>query len=277
MLSGYSYWSGEEVMVEFQPAPENCGYEFVRVDLEPHVVIPAIAHNRIETPRRTTLAWNDCSIAMVEHGLSALAGLQIDNCRILVSGSEMPAWDGSCQAAVEALLTAEIYEQTAERAAHVVEQPIRVGDSDAWIEVRPPATLQTRITYELNYGPGPIGHQIVSYTMDPERFGEEIAAARTFLLESEAEKMIRAGIGRKTTYDDLLVFTESGPIKNTLRFSDECARHKILDIVGDLALTGFDVHADIVAYRSGHRHNTELARRLYQVYRGIHQQKIVAR
>ena len=205
---------------------------------------------------------------MVEHGLSALAGLQIDNCRIRVSGSEMPAWDGSCLAAVEALVSSGICEQTAERSTLVVEETIRVGNQESWIEVRPPATLQTRINYDLNYGPGPIGHQVVEYTMDPNRFQEEIAAARTFLLESEAEMMVKAGIGTKATYDDLLVFADAGPIKNELRYADECARHKILDVVGDLALTGFDVHADIFAYRSGHRHNTELAHRLCEVYQG---------
>jgi len=78
--------------------------------------------------------------------------------------------------------------------------------------------------------------------------------------------MLRAGIGLKTTYDELLIFSENGPIKNTLRFSDECARHKVLDIVGDLALTGIDIHTDIVAFRSGHRLNTQLAKRLHETY-----------
>ena len=265
-LSGFSYWSGQDVTVEFHPAPENTGCTFVRVDLDSRTLIPAAVRNRIETPRRTTLASGDCSVEMVEHALSALAGLQIDNCFIHVSGSEMPAWDGSCRDAVQALCEAGILEQSSERTTLVVDEAVRVGDDQSWIEARPPATRMTTIAYELNYGPGPIGHQKVEFAFDPDKFREEIASARTFLLESEAEAMVRAGIGKKATYENLLVFAEDGPLGNSLRFPDECARHKILDIVGDLALTGFDIHADIVAYRSGHRQNTELARQLCGVY-----------
>ncbi len=206
------------------------------------------------------------TVQMVEHGLAALAGLQIDNCELVVFGSELPGGDGSSQPAVEALLSAGIEVQDAERKCLRLERVIRVGDDQAWIEARPSTTVGCRIRYELDYGEGPIGKQSVEVKLTPESFCQELAAARTFLLAHEVDMMRRQGVGANTTYQDLLVFAENGPIGNRLRFSNECARHKALDVVGDLAIIGCDLNADIVAYRSGHVLNAQLARALHACY-----------
>ncbi len=276
ILNGFGYWTGLDVTVEFRPAPSHSGFTFVRNDLLPERRIAARPENRIITPRRTTLQQNGGTVEMVEHLLAALAGMQVDNCEIVVSGPEMPAMDGSCKDAVEAIDAAGAIEQDAERDCVQVTDPIRVGDDDCWIEARPSTGAGLRVSYELDYGKGPIGRQVFASEIDPVRFRQLIAPARTFLLESAAIKLREQGISSRATFQDLLVFGPEGVIENTLRFEDECARHKTLDIIGDLGLVGFDISADIVAYRSGHRQNTELAAALLSRYKSVRQSRISA-
>ena len=216
---------------------------------------------------------------MVEHLLAALYGMQIDNCEIVVSGPEMPAFDGSCQIAVDAIDCAGAIDQDAAQDQLMVTETIRVGNDDCWIEARPqpnPGDELMSIRYELDYGDGPIGRQTFSTPVDPNRFRREIAPARTFLLEHEAIKLQEQGISNRATFRDLLVYGPTGPIQNTLRFVDECARHKVLDIVGDLALLGIDLNAEIIAHRSGHKQNTELAASLLSRYKSVRQTRLSA-
>jgi len=264
-IRGVGYWTGEEVTVNFRPAVPNTGFVFVREDLEGcEGRINATPFHCMETPRRTTLSENGCSVEMVEHVLAALAGMQIDNCEIRVSGVEMPAFDGSSQAIVEALVQAGTVLQAANRPCLEIDQVIRVAKGDLWIEAQPTSETGLRISYELDYGLGPIGRQLYETAITPTTFRREIAPARTFLLEVEAKQMQADGIGKNVSYSDLLVFGSEGPIQNELRFADECVRHKILDIVGDLALIGFDLNARVVASKSGHRLNAALAAALVE-------------
>jgi UDP-3-O-acyl N-acetylglucosamine deacetylase len=262
-VEGFGYWSGRDVRVEFHPAPANSGVFFVRTDIEPVVRIPALVHYRIESPRRTTLRVGNVSVEMVEHILAALAGMHVDNCEVRVSAPEMPGCDGSSQPFVEALLRAGIVAQDAARASLVVRHVVRMGDNESWIEARPTTAAGMSIKFNLDYGPGnPIGRQTIALPLTPDSFRRELAACRTFLLKAETDWLLAQGLGTRATPKDLLIFGPDGPIDNALRFRDECARHKALDLVGDLALAGCDLVGHFVANRSGHRLNAELVRAL---------------
>ncbi|MDX1962816.1 MAG: UDP-3-O-acyl-N-acetylglucosamine deacetylase [Pirellulales bacterium] len=262
-VTGHGYWTGEKVRVEFRPAPECTGIVFVRGDLPQPARIPAVAAARIEIPRRTVLEHGPARVEMVEHALAALAGLQIDNCEIWLDRQELPGLDGSSQDYVDALTWAGVCAQQAPRAQLVISEVIRLGDEQSWIEARPAAGPGLSLRYVLDYGPrGPIGRQIKQIQLCPRIFREELAACRTFLLREEAEWLMAQGLGRRATLRDLLVFDTEGPVENTLRFPDECVRHKLLDMVGDLALAGCDLVGHVTAHRSGHRLNAELVSHL---------------
>jgi UDP-3-O-acyl N-acetylglucosamine deacetylase len=260
-VTGFGYWSGRDVRVEFRPAPADSGIVFVRADLNPAPRIAAMVDNRIETPRRTTLAAHGAVVEMVEHLMAALWGLRIDNCEVHVDAPEMPGCDGSSQAFVAALLAAGIVEQGAKQRRLVVSETARVGNDDAWVSAAPCRRNELRIKYRLDYGnQSPIGRQTLELTVTPESFVSQLASARTFILQQEAEWLRQRGLGARATFRDLLVFGDEGPLDNELRFSDECVRHKTLDLIGDLALAGYDVVGQITAHRSGHRLNAELVR-----------------
>ncbi len=260
-IAGVGYWSGQDVRVEFRPAPANAGIVFVRADLSGCPRIPATIDYRVETPRRTSLRRGDASVEMVEHIMAALAGLQIDNCELWVDQPEMPGCDGSSLPFVEALQPAGIVEQLAPRQQRVIRRVIRLGDEKSWIEARPCCSNKVVLRYELDYGSGnPIGRQSLEVSLSPRHFHMNLAPSRTFMLEAEAAALQAQGLGQRATCKDLLVFGARGPIDNQLRFPDECVRHKMVDLVGDLALTGCDLVGRIIAFRSGHRLNAELVR-----------------
>jgi UDP-3-O-acyl N-acetylglucosamine deacetylase len=260
-VEGIGYWSGRDVRVEFRPAEPRQGIVFVRGDLPGRPRISAVVANRIEIPRRTALRAGAALVEMVEHIMAALAGMQVDNCEVWVDQPEMPGCDGSAKAFVEAIQQAGIEEQDVEREVLVVREVQRLGNEDCWIEARPAGGGKTIIHYELDYGSGnPIGRQSLEVTLAPRFFQLSLAASRTFMLQREAAALQEQGLGMRTTFNDLLIFDNEGPMGNTLRFPDECVRHKILDMVGDLALAGCDLAGHFAAYRSGHRLNAELVR-----------------
>ena len=263
-VSGKGYWSGTEVDVEFRPTSENQGVTFVRCDLPNQPRIRAAVGNRVKGPRRTTLVEGGHAVEMVEHVLAALQGLQIDNCEIWVNQPEMPGCDGSSVHFVEALLRAERIEQSAIKPYLTIDSVIRVGDESCWIQCEPSQTSGLDLTYQLEYWQPAIGEQHFSLLINPENFLDELASARTFVLESEAKLLRKQGLGKHVGYDEILVFGDEGPIQNHLRFSNECARHKMLDVVGDLALTGVDIHGKLTAFKSGHRLNAMIAMALIE-------------
>ena len=261
VVEGVGYWGGHDVRVEFRPAAPDTGIVFVRTDLPGCPRIPATLVNRTETPLRTTLRCGDAGVDMIEHIMAALGGLQIDNCEIWVDRQEMPGCDGSCMAVVESFDAAGVVEQDAVRQQRIVRQTIRLGDQESRIEARPCCSGKMILQYEMDYGSGsPIGHQTLEISLSPESFRSELAPSRTFVLEHEAVALRAQGLGRRATCRDLLVFGPEGPIDNELRFPDECVRHKLLDMVGDLALAGCDLIGRFLAYRSGHRLNAQMVR-----------------
>jgi UDP-3-O-acyl N-acetylglucosamine deacetylase len=265
MVAGFGYFSGRDVRVEFRPASVGTGVTFVRRDLVPKARIPARPELRIDVPRRTTLELDGARVEMVEHILAALAGLGIDNCEVGVDAAEMPGCDGSAKHFVEALDSAGIMEQGAPVRRLTVDRVIRVGDDRNWIEARPPRWAGLSISFELRYdAQGPIGIQSYSLDVTPESFCRDLASCRTFITEDVAQAMVAQGIGKRVTPQDLLIFGPHGPIDNKLRFANECVRHKVLDVIGDLALTGCEVEAHVVAHCSGHHLHAALAQRLLE-------------
>lgn len=262
-VEGFGYFSGRDVRVEFRPAPVGSGVTFVRCDRSPAVRVRVSPALRIDVPRRTTLSSNGVQVEMVEHVLAALAGLEIDNCEVWVNAAEMPGCDGSALAFVEALDSVATVDQGAPVRQLHARRRVRVGDEHNWIEAAPARGGRLSIAFDLDYSAHPaIGHQTIRLSVHPATFRTELAPCRTFLEEAAARAMIAQGIGARVTPQNLLIFGPDGPIDNTLRFENECVRHKVLDVIGDLALTGCEVVADVVAFRSGHRLHAELARQL---------------
>jgi UDP-3-O-acyl-N-acetylglucosamine deacetylase len=213
------------------------------------------------TERRTTLGPADGGVTLAEHAVAALAGLRIDNCVVELDGPEPPGLDGSAWGVVEALLAAGVVNQPARRAILTPDAPVVVARDGATVALHPAGEPGLRASYLLDYGAmSPIPRQAVTFDLTPETFTREVAGCRTFLLESEVAGLQSRGVGRHLTPADVLVFGPRGPVDNRLRYADEPARHKLLDLVGDLALCGpFDLAGHLVAYRSGHALNADLA------------------
>jgi UDP-3-O-acyl N-acetylglucosamine deacetylase len=237
----------------------------VRTDLRPRVHIVAHISNVTGTNRRTTLGEAPAQVSLVEHVLASLAGLRIDNCRVELDAPEPPGLDGSAQAFVAVLREAGVKWQPARQAIWCVETPIKLEANGATLALHPATDETLTLSYFLDYGAhSPIARQVHTQTLTPTSFANELSSCRTFILESEAAELRQQGLGARTTAADLLVFGPQGPIDNKLRYANEPARHKVLDMVGDLSLLGVELCGHIVAYRSGHPLNVELARRLYE-------------
>lgn len=261
-IQGIGYLTGQMISLRFRPAPAWTGVVFVRTDLG-GACIPASIDQVTGTQRRTTLGHAPMCVGLVEHVLAALAGLRIDNCYIDLNGCEPPGLDGSALQFVQLLREAGIRSQSASRTGWTVEKPVVVRQRDCTLALHPGTHGPLRISYFLDYGPrSPIDRQLHTQDVTPTSFGHDLAGCRTFLLEAEAHAFRKQGLGARTQINDLLVFGPKGPIDNHLRFANEPARHKILDIIGDLSLFGHDLCGHVVAYRSGHPLNVELARTL---------------
>jgi UDP-3-O-acyl N-acetylglucosamine deacetylase len=264
-VNGVGYLTGADITVRFVPAPANTGVVFVRTDLHPEVRIPARGDQVTGTNRRTTLGPMPRGVTMVEHVLAALAGLRIDNCLVEINALELPGLDGSAGPYVRALCRAGTIVQSAPRTIWAAERSIVVRQNGATLALHPPARNELRISYFLDYGQkSPIMIQRYNQTITATSFASDLADCRTYLTEDEAQEMRRQGIGVRTRISDLVVFGPRGPIDNRLRFADEPSRHKALDILGDLSLVGQDIRGHVVAYRSGHPLNVELAKQILQ-------------
>ena len=267
MISGRGLFHGVEARLRLLPAEPGSGIVFRRVDLAGKPEVKAHVDNVTSAPRRTVLAAsNGASVETTEHLMSALAGLQVDNCIIEINAPEVPAVDGSCLPFCEAILEAGLNIQSAPRDLLILEESQGVNDraGEQWIEIIPSYDGSTTIDYRLDYGPQTaITSQSYSVGLTPEIFLKEIAPARTFVLKNEVEALQIMGFGRHLTGKDLVVFdTDGSIIDNKLRWADEPVRHKILDCIGDLALSGQMFVGRVVARRSGHKLNHVMAKTL---------------
>jgi UDP-3-O-[3-hydroxymyristoyl] N-acetylglucosamine deacetylase len=245
--------------VTIRPADEGSGIGFVRTD-RGGVEIPATARLLNGTSLSTTLSRGAETVATVEHVLSALGGLGVDNARIEVDGPEVPILDGSARPFVDLIVRAGLRTQAAARRFLALTRPIRVKDGDKEILALPANELT--VTYAIDFPHPAIGYQAAASRIEAATYAAEIAPARTFCLMREVESMRRAGLARGGSFDNAVVVGEDGVVNGSLRFPDEFVRHKMLDLVGDLALLGAPLRAHVIAFKAGHRLHTALVRRI---------------
>lgn len=261
-MTGRGLHSGSEAVVAFCPAPPNTGLVFRVPGPDGRVEIPARAecvpagHHGV---RNTTLERGGVRILTVEHVLSALSGMGVTNCYVELDGPEPPEpRAGSTLEFVALLDEAGIVDQGLPAAFHRVDVPVSYRDGDVSLEVAPDDGL--RVTFHIDYDDPLIGVQVASFLITPEVYRREIAPCRTFALQRDVEKLKAMGLGKGGTLDNAMVVADGQLLNDTpLRFPDEFVRHKILDLIGDLALVGVPLQGHVTARRSGHDANIRLA------------------
>ncbi|HHJ52662.1 MAG TPA: bifunctional UDP-3-O-[3-hydroxymyristoyl] N-acetylglucosamine deacetylase/3-hydroxyacyl-ACP dehydratase [Caldithrix abyssi] len=296
--SGRGLHTGNETTITFKPAPVNYGRKFVRTDIENSPEIPALVEyvvqdQELDSLRGTTLKVDGVEVHTVEHVLAALAGLEIDNVRIELHGNEPPIGDGSAMPFVNKLLEAGIEEQDAMKEYVIIDEPLSYSDEQRGIEYAALPTDDYRITVMIDYKNPALGSQHSGLFSLEREFISEFAPARTFCFLHEVELLAEQGlikggdldsaiviVDRDLSKDDLNKLKEmfqieqevelgkNGILNNkTLRFKNEPCRHKLLDLIGDLALTGVNIKAQILAARPGHQNNIEFARQIRNYYK----------
>jgi UDP-3-O-acyl N-acetylglucosamine deacetylase len=232
----------------------------VRADLPGQPRIPAVIANVPPTPQRWTALRNgEAEVRMVEHLLAALFGLGIDNLLIESTALEMPVGDGSAKTFTEAFLSAGLRELDAPRRRVQLRRPIVVMESDVVLAAGP-SSAGLSVTYILDYGQHFLRCQSLTLEVTREMFLDGIAGARTYVLRPEVDAFIKLGLGRGATPENTIVLEEDGSLSAAARFPDECVRHKILDLLGDLLLSGSFISARVIGYKSGHATNIRLAK-----------------
>ena len=285
-LYGKGLHTGLYLTATFNPAPENSGYKIQRIDLEGQPIIEAIAENVVDTTRSTVLAKGDVRCSTVEHALAALYGMGIDNCLIQVNGPEMPILEGSAATYIEQIEKVGIVEQNANKDVYIIRKKIEVRDekSGASIVILPDESfsITTMISYQSKW----FSSQFATLD-DVQKFNKEIAGARTFVFVRDVEPLLQAGYIKGGDLDNAIVIYEDEipqerldkladylgvdhvDAKNLgflntkpLVWENEPARHKLLDIVGDMALIGRPLKGRIIATKPGHNINNKFARQL---------------
>ena len=265
--SNVALFSGEKVSLRLLPAGPDTGVVFVRTDLEGKPRVPASVEFVSSTTRRTSLRCGEAEVGTVEHILAAAAGARIDNMIVELDGAEVPHADGSALKFYEIMREAGATEQPAERAAHYVTDTASIQDGDVAL-IALPSEHGLAVSYTLDYDSPLIQTQSYAFNFSEDSFGEAVAPARTFCLSTEVDELRKRGLGRGATYQNTLVVSEKGVVDNELRFPDEFARHKVLDVLGDLFLLGADLYARVVAVKSGHSLNVRLVKALQKQMKG---------
>ena len=297
-LAGVGLHTGKEVTLTFKPAPENYGYAFVRIDLEGQPIIEADASYVVNTQRGTNLEKHGVSINTCEHVLAALVGLQIDNCIIELNASEPPIMDGSSKYFVEVLEKAGIKEQDAIREEYVVKEVISFKDQETGSEIMIMPADEYQITTMVDFGTNILGTQNASINHISE-FKDEISNARTFSFLHEIEMLLDNGLIKGGDLNNAIVYVDqelspetmeklrvafgkddisvkpNGILDNlTLHQPNEAARHKLLDVIGDLALIGTRIRGKVIANKPGHKVNTQFAKKISRIIKAEKRNKI---
>lgn len=291
-FSGIGLHTGNPSTITFHPAPENYGYKFIRTDLEENNVIPALVDYVVDLSRGTTLGIGEVKVHTVEHVLAALRGLQIDNCRIELSGKEPPVGDGSSKPYVETLLKAGFEVQNARREYFVIDETIRYTNEDKGVDIVALPLDDFRVTVMVDYYNPALGSQHTGLFNLEKEFVEEFSSARTFCFLTEVEMLYEQGLIKGGTLDNAVVIVDKDLDKNgigklkkmfnlegdpilgssgifndtKLRYKNEPARHKLLDMLGDLSLAGVNIKAQVLAARPGHASNIEFAKKIRAAY-----------
>ena len=297
-ITGIGLHTGTECKLTFKPAPENHGIKFVRTDLGGKPEIPAIAENVVDVSRGTTIGIGEAKVHTVEHVLAAIMGMQIDNIIIEVEGIEPPVGDGSSLPFVEVLQSAGFQQQEAPKDYLVIDQTIMHHEDDRQVDIVALPLDGYRVTVMVDYQNPALGSQHTGLFDFEKEFATEFAPARTFCFLSEVEALADQGLikggdidnavvivdhklnesqlsdlGKKIGVTQNFVLGENGILNNKqLRFRNEPVRHKLLDLIGDLALIGAPLKAQILAARPGHKANVEFAKQVRTLYQ---QKKIV--
>jgi len=251
-LDGIGLHSGKPVRLTLGPAREDTGIVFHVGGCEP---IPAVAENVVDSHYATTLGRGGVRIQTVEHLMAAAAGLGIDNLNVYLDGVEVPALDGSAKPLVAQLLAAGRTRLGARPRPITIPYPIRVGDAGRWLQIVPADRL--RISYTLDVDHPAIGVQALSWTATERSFIEEFAPARTYGFLKDLGPIRKRGLAQGVSLDNT-IGVGNGGVLNGLRYRDEFVRHKVLDLIGDLALLGRPVHGHVIARNGGHALNYEL-------------------
>lgn len=285
-LSGKGLHTGLNLMVEFCPAPENYGYKIQRVDVEGMPIIEALAENVTETQRGTVLSNGSERVSTVEHGLSALYALGIDNCHIKVNGPEFPILEGSAKLYIESIERVGIVEQEAEKDYIVITEPVEYIDEKSGSILKIVPADEFAVSVIVSFDSSSISNQHAEL-LHMEEFPTEIAPCRTFVFVRDIEPLLAAGLIKGGDLDNSIVLyerempqdrydrladamniprmdaTKLGYINHRpLVWDNEPARHKLLDVIGDMSLVGKPIKGHIEAYRPGHRVNNQFARLL---------------
>jgi UDP-3-O-[3-hydroxymyristoyl] N-acetylglucosamine deacetylase len=262
-FSGLGLHTGEKVSLRFVPAKEGTGVVFKRMDIPGKPIIPATVEYVCSNARNTTLGIADIRIHTVEHVLAAIRAYQIDNLCIEINGIEPPVGNGSSDVFVEMIENAGISEQKETMPVLSLKSPVYWSEGDIHMVAIPCDTY--KISYTLDYPDTKlIKSQYFSLSIDKDSFKREIASCRTFSLYEEVSMLIDRGLIKGASLDNAVVIKDDTILsKGGLFFQDEMVRHKILDVIGDLALVGYDFKAHIIAIRSGHASNVAFARKLY--------------
>lgn len=263
VLSGVGVHSGVTSEIRIAPAPVDHGIVFVRSDMNANNIIPA-HYARVTSTQLCTVMENDAgtSISTVEHVMAALRGLGIDNALISVSGPEVPILDGSAQPFIAAIDTVGVTEQTAPRRVLRILRNVRVGDEKAFAQIGP--APHSEFEFQIDYPGTAIGTQKYEVRLVNGNFRHDIAAARTFGLQSDVERLRAMGYALGGSLENAIV-VDGDEILNAegLRFDDEFVRHKVLDAIGDLYLAGAPIMGRYQGHRAGHRLNNELLRAVF--------------
>jgi UDP-3-O-[3-hydroxymyristoyl] N-acetylglucosamine deacetylase len=265
--TGIGLHSGAPVQMTLHPARAGEGIVFVRTDLAHPVEIPARPESVTSTRNATTLGRGDATVGTVEHLLAALYGLGIDNVRVEVDGPEVPVMDGSSASFVFLIRAAGIFDQGVPVARLRVRSALEIRDGDRSIRVEPARGL--RISYGVDYEHPAIGRQALrDVLVSADSFEHDISRARTYGFLHEVEALWRAGLARGGNLDNTVVLDESRVLnRDGLRWPDEFVRHKVLDLVGDLALLGAAFEGHIIVERGGHALHQEFVARLLETPR----------
>ncbi|HLY03435.1 MAG TPA: UDP-3-O-acyl-N-acetylglucosamine deacetylase [Candidatus Cybelea sp.] len=249
-FEGVGLHTGVHCRVEVRPAAAHAGFTF----LLGNVSVPATAEYVVDTTRATVLGRDGVAVSTTEHLLSALFAMGVANADIAVDGPEIPVRDGSASEFASAILQCGLQEQFVQRKMLDLEEPVIVRDGDKLVAAFPAPSFRVRFVADF---PQPIGTQYFSGEIDPARYVEEIAGARTFAYAHEVQALLARGLAQGGSLENALIFTADGPLQ-PLRWPNEAVRHKVLDLIGDLALLGAWPRCELIAIKSGHRLHSSL-------------------
>ncbi|MDQ3444628.1 MAG: UDP-3-O-acyl-N-acetylglucosamine deacetylase [Pseudomonadota bacterium] len=260
---GIGLHSGTKVQLALRPAAADTGVVFRRVDVDPPVDIPLRPQNVVDTRMATTIGRGDVRVATIEHLMSALAGLGIDNCYVDVDAPEIPIMDGSAASFVFLIQAAGISELNAPKKFARVIKPVEFRDGDAWARLEPYFGFKLKFSIAFNHPAIDATEQMVEVDFARDSYIKQVSRARTFGFVNDVEALRKAGLAIGGSFENAIVMDEYRVLNaDGLRAGDEIAKHKMLDAIGDLAVLGYPLIGSYVAHKSGHAINNKLLRAL---------------